>query len=686
MSDIPAVLRQRAASKRLIPFVGAGVSRNVLKRNGEAAFPGWADLLRNAVKALNEEGKFFAAKAVEADLDLLKDPTAKGVSLIQVADKVSANLSPPAWAKFLRSQLALSFQDIDPNSLVLPKAIWSLANNFVITTNFDKVLNWASASPLDARSLDLDDLAGLSDSVRGETFTSPTVWHLHGEIDNPTKLILRSTDYDQLYSPPDKESKYAAAFWTLQSILASTTLLFVGFSFADEYIREQLEYVVKAFSGYAGQHFALIPRSELDGGAQLFERVGIIPVPYDRPGEPLLEKIQAIGGVETPPKEDLKDAITPDPDPQPLRPEERWTTTQAVPLLDQLGPVYILDPRYFFVDWNPAFQRIFADQLKLYRGQHAQDFVQSLLNHADVDERARKVFLPDRIPLADIEPLFFKSEKFGVMHLYKIAARIVDNEGALVAWSVALNILNAEKLNLLWEELQRILEDRVNWALYASKYDNLLLNFDEYGKLVKLVCSKVPDDAVDCADFGAGTGNGTLELLNQQDRQVWAIEPYEEWLARLSNKVREKNPSAEARLRLVKQELTGLREFDDELFDAAIMINVLYAVEDPASSLKEIARVLRPGGVLALSTTHCETDIDRLFDAIRQNFQGKGIKKKFESVINEVRERHRQMMDKIHRDTKDDIRKYLNDAGFDVEEWLDDQYAGAVVVVKAVKR
>jgi ubiquinone/menaquinone biosynthesis C-methylase UbiE len=177
-----------------------------------------------------------------------------------------------------------------------------------------------------------------------------------------------------------------------------------------------------------------------------------------------------------------------------------------------------------------------------------------------------------------------------------------------------------------------------------------------------------------------------LELLNQQDRQVWAIEPYEEWLARLSNKVREKNPSAEARLRLVKQELTGLREFDDELFDAAIMINVLYAVEDPASSLKEIARVLRPGGVLALSTTHCETDIDRLFDAIRQNFQGKGIKKKFESVINEVRERHRQMMDKIHRDTKDDIRKYLNDAGFDVEEWLDDQYAGAVVVVKAVKR
>jgi ubiquinone/menaquinone biosynthesis C-methylase UbiE len=229
------------------------------------------------------------------------------------------------------------------------------------------------------------------------------------------------------------------------------------------------------------------------------------------------------------------------------------------------------------------------------------------------------------------------------------------------------------------------LDARVNWALYAPSYDKLLLNFDEYGELIKFVCSKL-DGATHCADFGAGTGNGTLELLRQRaDRIVWAIEPYEDMLSRLRSKIAQNGSDLGDRVHLMRQGLRSLGEFEDAYFDGAIMINVLYAVDQPFECLKEVARIMQPGSALVLSTSHSETDVDRLFDAIRQDFTKKGKIGEFRSIIDEVRKRHDQMMNKIHRDTKDDIRNYLKQAGFAIEEWFDDMYCGAVVVVKAVK-
>src|SRR5262249_39976619 len=145
-----------------------------------------------------------------------------------------------------------------------------------------------------------------------------------------------------------------------------------------------------------------------------------------------------------PPTGSLMEAINP-PDPAPIPTEERWNSSHEFRLLDNMGPTYILDPQYFFWDWNPAFQRLFAEPLGLYRGQHAQDFVHCMVNRSAVEARSRQVFLPDNIPLVDMEQLFFKSPEFGVIELWKIASQIIDEKGNLAAWSVALNIVSAEK-------------------------------------------------------------------------------------------------------------------------------------------------------------------------------------------------------------------------------------------------
>lgn len=687
----PELLVESVVNRRLVPFVGAGVSRSVRKKDGTQAFPSWTELLRQGAAALRSQGEAKIAAYVEAGIDVLGNPNTWGPNPVQIGDQIRNNMPGNRWAKFLECQLNPSRQEIDLASLELPKEIWSLASNFLITTNFDKTLTWTCPQPGDEKILDLDNYAGLANTL-SDTLTKPTIWHLHGYIDNPSKLILTSDTYEQLYGSDKADTHtYPAALQTLTSVLASKTMLFIGFSFTDEYVCKQLESLAKIFNGYNGEHFALVHKDEVNQARGLLDKLQVEPIQFDGFGAPLLEKVRSIVGdvrkarpsPAPPPAEDLKETLSPKAvDPMP--PRDRWRATQAVRLLDQIGPTYILDRGYFFTDWNAAFERLFAAPLRLYRGQHAQEFVRRLANRGAVEARARQVFTPDNLPLVDMEPLVFQSEEFGAIQMWKIASRIVDDEGQLAGWSVALNITGAEKLEAIWDELKRVLDGRVNWALYSRSYDKLVQSFDGYSELIELVCSKV-DGAVQCADIGAGTGNGTLALLRRQpDRTVWAIEPMEEMLSQLRYKIDAAGVSD--RVQFIKQSVELLGEFEAGYFDGAIMNNVLYAVDDPVLALKEVARVMQPGSVLALSTSHSETDVDRLFRAISDNLRQKGKLAEFRSTLKETREQHERMIGKIRRDSKAQIQQYLEQAGFITEGPMEDHYAGAVVVVKAVKQ
>ena len=90
------------------------------------------------------------------------------------------------------------------------------------------------------------------------------------------------------------------------------------------------------------------------------------------------------------------------------------------------------------------------------------------------------------------------------------------------------------------------------------------------------------------ADIGGGTGNYSLAL----SREGWApvvIDRSPEMLAQATAKGLE-TVQADA------QELP----FDDEIFDAVVMISMLHHVEDRRAALTEARRVLRPGGRLVL--------------------------------------------------------------------------------------
>lgn len=106
--------------------------------------------------------------------------------------------------------------------------------------------------------------------------------------------------------------------------------------------------------------------------------------------------------------------------------------------------------------------------------------------------------------------------------------------------------------------------------------------------LLRLFLAARPGHAV----LNVGAGQGTFsQLLEQRGFEVTSVDPLPAAVELLRARVR--GPV-----------LTGTAEslpFDDASFDAAVLGEVLEHVEDDLAGLREVARVVRPGGAAAIS-------------------------------------------------------------------------------------
>jgi len=369
---------------------------------------------------------------------------------------------------------------------------------------------------------------------------------------------------------------------------------------------------------------------------------------------------------------------------------ERWDIIRNYrgTMQDLIGPTYILDQNFQFLDWNPMFDELIAKPLGLMRGRHVEDFILELDNKSEVIARSNRIFKQNIYPIVDLEPLILKT-KYGKVEFKKIASRI-PNDKDINLWSVNLNIVNAENSVLMWRDLRKRIKRDVNWSLYAKAYDQVLLNFDSYNELVCEMVAKV-GDAKNVVDLASGTGNNTVELFNRDlNRTVWALEYNQEMLEYMWDKIARLNANAINNVNIVKGDLIlSLREFDNDFFDGAIMMNALYAMEDRARCLSEIYRVLKPGSVLVYSSSTKDTDIEHLFMKIRENLNEKGLlDNSMEAIVSGAYDRHLEMLDAILYDSHDDLINYARAAGFTVDkkDIVKGAYEGAVTIVKAKKQ
>jgi demethylmenaquinone methyltransferase/2-methoxy-6-polyprenyl-1,4-benzoquinol methylase len=125
--------------------------------------------------------------------------------------------------------------------------------------------------------------------------------------------------------------------------------------------------------------------------------------------------------------------------------------------------------------------------------------------------------------------------------------------------------------------------------------------YDRYARLLSLgqdprwrrfLVSRVDAGPGDCVlDVACGTGAVALELLRSKGCAVVGLDQSPEMLA----VARERLPAG---TRLVEASAEAL-PFDDSSFDGLTTTYLLRYVDDPAATLAELVRVVRPGGSIA---------------------------------------------------------------------------------------
>ena len=298
MAPIPAELKTALENRTVVPFVGAGLSLTI----GRDIFPDWKGLVERFAQRLDVEA--MAAEAAEVRR-LIGER-----DLVAAAEAALRWLPKPRYLMELR--LALDKMRPPQANLSAVDAVWRLRPDLVITTNFDRVLEWPfelpSSWPYQAPGIKPqvahnDDPALLSRLEAGTAETDPLIWHLHGSIRRPDSIVLSTSDFSALYGGDDgkgkPDPKNENAQRVLTGIIARRPLLFIGFSLGDPFLLNQLRRLLSLTARNSPVSYLFARRGE-KGAQDLLNEFQIQLVEFDDFGEPMLARLRELVEIANP--------------------------------------------------------------------------------------------------------------------------------------------------------------------------------------------------------------------------------------------------------------------------------------------------------------------------------------------------------------------------------------------------
>jgi ubiquinone/menaquinone biosynthesis C-methylase UbiE len=129
------------------------------------------------------------------------------------------------------------------------------------------------------------------------------------------------------------------------------------------------------------------------------------------------------------------------------------------------------------------------------------------------------------------------------------------------------------------------------------------------------------EDGDEILEVGCGSGCFAVDIAKKHDIKVWATDISQAWLDITRKRALEN--SVERKIVIQKVDAECL-PFENDRFDKIVCSEVLEHIRDKRKALQEMSRVLKPKGILALSTPNkYNVIISNLINRLRYPFPGR---------------------------------------------------------------
>lgn len=270
-------LRQRYLAGRLVVFAGAGVAQ-------AGGLPSWSALIRHVLDYARADRPGLETARI---LDRAADWLVRGDLILAFSEAQRAMTSAAYGQAVSRALDDGRVAEVPP----LAQAIAALAPRLhgVVTTNLDRFLERAFAGAWPVYTLPQLDLGQ----------REHTILKLHGCRTDRNSWVLTRREYDALLHRRPELREH------LRGLYRFMTLLFVGYGLQDPDLNDHLAELRAHAGGAPPQHFALMPRGQIDEGRRrhLFEEAGVTILEYD-PADGHRELLDILAGLAaaTPPR------------------------------------------------------------------------------------------------------------------------------------------------------------------------------------------------------------------------------------------------------------------------------------------------------------------------------------------------------------------------------------------------
>lgn len=255
MLNIPKELKDAIKNDKLVIFAGAGTSM-------QFGFPDWKTLVNNVLKNIDSE--LFNGMTEGLNKGWLTPINA----LDTLVDKHRTEIL---------KELSNSFKINNKTDLSKHKKILTLSSK-IITTNFDKAFENAEESP---NMIPYKSSFKIS-QLQGE---DKYIFKIHGCIDYPEDCILSSEQYEKHYSSNN------TSIFELKKIISENTILFIGFSMSDPYVKSVFNFINSIYDGHSKKHFLITADNSIEKDINLINVETLVIDNYNASFDNLLNEL-----------------------------------------------------------------------------------------------------------------------------------------------------------------------------------------------------------------------------------------------------------------------------------------------------------------------------------------------------------------------------------------------------------